>query len=101
MDTVGLRVGPDEAEPFFGDDECDDECRVSEDEACAEVHHGVDVASSGPRHSYHLSQSSDLLRFSWIHRVRTQRLWSLGVKKKKDCSRCHRGGEDSFIYATV
>ena len=67
MDTVGLRVEPDEAEPFFGDDECDDEGRVSE-EAFAEVHHGVDVASSGPRHGHHVADS-EWLWYDRIHRA--------------------------------
>ena len=68
MDTVGLRVGPDEAEPFFGDDERDDEGWVSEEEAFAEVHHGVDVASSGPRHGYHVADS-ERLWYDRIHRA--------------------------------
>jgi len=37
MDPVRFRVGPDEPEPFFGDDECDGEVWVSPDEAFAEV----------------------------------------------------------------
>lgn len=57
VDPVGFRVGSDEPEPFFGDDECDGEVGVAEDEAFAEVHHRVDVASSGPRHGHHVAES--------------------------------------------
>lgn len=67
MDPVGFRVGSDEPEPLFGDDECDDEVGVTEDEAFAEVHHRVYVASSGPRQGHHVAVS-EWLRFSWIHR---------------------------------
>lgn len=72
MDTVGFRVGPDEAEPFFGDDERDEEGRVSEEEEFAEVHHGVDVASSGPRHGHHVADSEWLWFDNMIHNARSE-----------------------------
>ncbi|CAF2122205.1 unnamed protein product [Brassica napus] len=69
-------IGSDPMSPSHGDDEGDGEVGVAEDEAFAEVHHRVDVASSGPRHGHHVAES-EWVRFSWIHGVRSERLWSV------------------------
>lgn len=71
MDPVRFRVGSDEPEPFFCDDESDVEVKVSADEAFAEVHHWVDVASTWVRHGHHVAKF-EWWRFSWIHRVRCE-----------------------------
>ena len=55
MNVVGLRIGADETEPFFGNNEGDENIAVFRSKCFAEVHHGVDVAATGIRHGHHVA----------------------------------------------
>ena len=45
--VIGLRIGADETEPFFGDNEGGEDIAVFRSKCFAKVHHGVDVALRG------------------------------------------------------
>ena len=53
--VIGLRIGADETEPFFGDNEGDEDIVVFRSKCFAKIHHGVDVAATGIRHGHHVA----------------------------------------------
>ena len=52
---IGLRIGVDETEPFFGDNKGDEDIAIFRSKCCTKVHHGVDVATTGIRHGHHVA----------------------------------------------
>ena len=53
--VIGLRIGANETEPFFGDNESDEDIAVFRSKCFAKVHHEVDVAATEKRHGHHMA----------------------------------------------
>ena len=53
--VIRLRIGAEETEPFFGDNEGGEDIAIFRSKCFAKVHHRVDVAVAEIRHGHHVA----------------------------------------------